>query len=194
VATIHKSDLDVYTLAADGDRYEYLVLATEEDISRSLEGFDGRPMAGHWVPLRVEFVRAPKLPGRSDFPSLEGISVFSARAVEALSDLLDGRCELLPLQCDDGEYFALNVTRLTDALDEERSQFKYFSDGEIMRVERFEFDPAKLARETIFKLPQTPETYEYVTGIFRRRVEEAGLTGFAFDRRVWTPAAAQAAS
>ena len=164
------------------------MFSSDEDVERSLAGFGGLSMTSVWTPLGVRFSReAPYGSGApaSDFPHLEGISVFSARAVDALADLLAGRCELLPLDCDEGEYYALNVTRLVDALDEERSELVYFSSGRLMGVDRFAFRPDKLVGETIFKLRQKPRWHEFVTGVFRGRVESAGLTGFAFDWRVW---------
>ena len=165
-------------------------MVSGEEINRSRDQFVGEPMAESWRPVEVAvFVdtrRDAHLPP-SDFPSLGGLAlVFSARAVEALADLLEGRGELLPLACEEGEYHGFNVTRLSDALDEERSEFKYFSDREIMDIERYEFVPERLAGETIFKLPQIPEMYEYVTDPLVERVREQGLTGFAWDRKVWS--------
>jgi len=146
--------------------------------------------------LRAE-VHPPEFPIGSDTSTdlLGGVGcpVFSARAVEALSDLLEGRGELLPLEVEGGgdlyrELYAFNITRLSDALDEAKSELKRFeSDGTIMRVERFEFDPGRLAGETVFKLAQMPEWHDFVTGAFMRRVQEAGLRGFSFDWRVWSP-------
>ena len=194
--TTPSSDLDVYVLSADSNHYDNLRFATEADIDRSLDGFGGEPMAAGWEPIRVE-VHPPEFPvgpdTTTDFPGLGGVTVFNARAAEALSDLLEGRGELLALEVEGGgdpyrELYAFNVTRLSDALDEQRSELIHFDDGErIMDVERFAFDPGKLVGETVFKLEQMPNWYVFVTGALVRRVEEAGLRGFSFDRRVWSP-------
>lgn len=54
-----------------------------------------------------------------------------------------------------------------------------------MRVGRHEFDAERLRGETLFSVPQQPRRQEYVTDAFKQRVEEAGLSGFLWDRRVW---------
>jgi len=201
--TTPSSDLDVYVLSAASNSHDNLRIATEADLGRSIDGFRGRAMADGWVPLRVE-VHPPEFPvgpdTSTDFPGLAGIPVFGARAAEVLSDLLEGRGELLPLEVDGGgdryrELYAFNVTRLSDAFDEDKGEFKRFkSDGSIMRVERFEFDPDRLAGETVFKLAQLSASHKYATGAFVKRVHDAGLRGFAFDRRVWSPPATPGAT
>ena len=179
----------VYILDRDPDRFQSLTVTREENLDLFIDGFDGRPMADGWSALEVavliEEPRDAELPA-SDFPWLVGSPpVFSARAAEALADLLKGRGELLPLAFEEGEYYAFNVTRLSNALDEERSEFEYYPDGGIMEIVRHTFLPERLVGETIFKLPQSG-VYEYVTDPFVERVREAGLTGFLFDRIIWS--------
>lgn len=67
----------------------------------------------------------------------------------------------------------------------ERSRLLEF-EGDISRVKEHVFDPGRLVGESIFKLALLPEGVTYVTQAFRERVEEAGLTGFAWDRPVWS--------
>ena len=128
--------------------------------------------------------------GQGDYSTLNAAPVFTGRAVEALSDLLEGRGELLPLTVLGGsEAYAFNTTRLSDSLDRDRSEYDYYSSGtgRIMSVEDYVFDPARVADETIFKLAILPRGFEYVTDRFRHRVEQAGLTGFRWAP-VWTGA------
>lgn len=178
--------MDVYKLYADANRFQNFHIPSDEDGFRLLDQFDGTPLADSWTPLAVEVLDGHEDWPTSDFPSLGRIPVFGAHAVAELSDLVDGRGELLPLDFDQGEYFAFNVTRLSDALDEERSEFKYFSDGDVMDIKSYEFAPERLAAETIFKLPQIPEMYEFVTDVFVERVHERELTGFLFNQKVWS--------
>jgi hypothetical protein len=178
--------VDVYILDGDLDRVRGFDTVHPDGLDR-LQPFDTSPMAPTWRPVEV-FVHDEDLAlPASDFSRLGGGYVFSERAAEALGDLLLGRGELLELDYGEAVYFVYNVTRLTDALDEERTKFAHFpSSGRIMAIERYEFISDRLAEETVFKLPQMPETYAYVTDAFIRRVEEAGLTGFRFERRVWS--------
>ncbi len=78
-----------------------------------------------------------------------------------------------------------NITRLVDALDERRSAIERFDDGRVLGIDHCALYADQLAGESIFKLPQKPAVYEYVTDEFRRRVEQARLSGFLWGRRVW---------
>jgi hypothetical protein len=174
--------------------YNSLLFAGDEDVSRSLDVPWGEPMADTWVPLRVHW-SAPEFPvgedTSTDFPSLGTVPVFSAKAAEALSDLIEGRVELLPLDVEGGdELYAVNVLRVSDALDEQASELKYFPHDptRIMRIVRHAFDPERLAGETILRLPQKPKGRPYITDLFVRRVREAGLRGLDLDNPVWTAA------
>lgn len=111
--------------------------------------------------------------------------VFSRRALEVFGDLLEGRGEFLPLSGMD-DYVLFNVTRVPDALDRQESELAYFDDGGVMGIDHYAFDPHRVATETIFRLPQTPDLYRYVTEPFVQRAQDAGLAGFAFDRIVWS--------
>lgn len=181
--------MNVYKLEADPEHFQNLGTVDDEDVDRLIDGFSGKPMAGSWTPIPVKVLISEPDDARrppSDFPSFYSTAwpVFSARAVDELADLLDGRGELLPLLSSEGEYYVFNVTRLSDALDGERTEFKRFSDGRVMNISEYAFDPKAVESETIFKLPQIPEMYTFATDRFAERVRERELEGFEFQP-VW---------
>jgi hypothetical protein len=181
--------MNVYSLVADANKYQNLVFVNTDDDWKVIYQFNGTSIGSAWRPRSVEVLydedHAEDRP-RSDFPSLFGhLPVFSRRAVEVLESLLKENGELLPLDCKDGDYFVFNVTRVVDALDEAHSELVRFSDGKIMDIKRFIFQADRLTDIDIFKLPQMPLGKIFVTDKFVRVVQEAGLTGFAFEL-VWT--------
>jgi len=184
------SPQEVYILDFAANDFASLRTVDERDLDQLLDAFDGTPMGTTWTPVRMSWETEGGTRPLSDFSTIGGGGlVLSGPALEVLDDLLVGRGELLPLDVTGGEeYYVFNVTRLSEALDEEESELVYFeSSGRLMAIERFEFDPDSLVGETVFKLAQKPKGHEYVTDAFRRRVEEGGLTGFVWDRRVWGP-------
>jgi hypothetical protein len=187
--------MEVYLLDSDADRYENLTVAEGADVSALLDRFDGRPMRASWSPLEVDVIRDVRHAGRpaSDFPLLFGpVPVLSERAVRALGDLLDGAGELLPLGGDGDGYHALNVTRVIDALDEQRSGVKRFrSSGRVMRVLRYAFRSQEIGDAAIFKIPQTVKSEVYVTDRFAAAVRRDELTGLAWDRLLWSESYAE---
>lgn len=111
------------------------------------------------------------------------VPVFNARAADLLRPLLIDNGELLPLLCDEGSYFAYNVTTVLDALDLEKSSIIRFASGRIMDITRHEFLQAKVTH-SIFKIPQVPWMEVFVTDEFRDAVSQHRLTGFTF-KLVW---------
>jgi hypothetical protein len=176
--------MTVYQLKGDVEDYQWLTMVNEEDFQIAVE-MDGKSVASAWraYPVKVidDELNAGALP--SDCPTLGIIPTFSQRAVEVLRDILEAHGEILPLSAETGRYHAYNVTRVVDALDEQKSEIVRFSDGDVMRVARYEFLPDRLYKIPIFKVPQL-RAQVFVTEEFVRRVEDAGLVGFDF-RRLW---------
>jgi hypothetical protein len=172
----------VYELqAAPG--FAVLLHADEHDLDRLIDAFDGSPMASGWSPMRFFWETDHGARPIPDFTEIGQAPVFNQRALEALSDLLTGRAELLPIEVpDDGGLEIANVTEVRDALDEDASELKRFYDGRVMRITRYVFDAAKLDEATIFKLPQQ-RGRTYVTDRFADRAREAGLTGMDLIER-----------
>jgi len=174
----------VFELRADGDTYEYVGLEPQDVPEEKFWPEYARPLADTWEPLKVKvYHKDPAgkrlLPG--DFPALlPGVAVMSRRAVDTLRDLLEPNGEILPLLCDEGEYFLYNVTREIDALDLERCELDLYSSGRISHIKSYAFKPEVVRGEVIFKTPTLRYSPIYVTDRFVERVESAGLRGFDF--------------
>jgi hypothetical protein len=186
------------------DRYQQLIVddwrmsrILEEHESR-LGWFDNRqPIGDAWMQVKIKIDKDSysHIPG--DYPCVHGYSsfsvtpIFSQKAVDALIDLLEGNGELLPLICDSGQYYAFNITREVDALDEQHSEFKLCSevypdepppDPDFYLVTRFAFYPDKVVEPNIFKLPvHYRHDVPLVTDRFVQRAQEANLKGMAFN-------------
>ena len=107
---------------------------------------------------------------------------FSERAIEILGDLLIPYGELAAIEMDEPmRYFGLNATTIVDALDEEKSKIKRFTDGGVMRVEQHVLRESVTSLPPIFKMPQTRRNTTYVNEQFVEVVQRHGLSGFRFD-------------
>lgn len=161
------------------DDFAGLALLDDRDLD-ALGDFTGEPRAPGWKPVRMCWTSSAGLPV-PDIAQQAGGLVLNERARDVLGDLLQGRGELLDLDVQDaGPHWIFNVTRISDALDEHASELKRFRSGRIMDIERYVFDPAKLAGDTIFRLRQRPALRLYCTDAFKRRVEQGELRGLDF--------------
>src|SRR5688500_6808586 len=104
-------------------------MAQEPDLGL-LAVLQALPAAAQWT---THTVATPQLDleGRTlplpDFPVFTTSAAFSQRAVDVLLDLLIENGQILPLECDEGDFYVYNVTRgLDDALDEGASELKRF--------------------------------------------------------------------
>lgn len=103
--------MEVFILTADSDKYRPLVIPGS--LRNEEVAFDGRSRRDEWTPVYVKMSEAKKKWAIGDFPSLGRTApVFSRRAAEALRDPLCASGELLPLACDEGDYYVYNVTRV----------------------------------------------------------------------------------
>lgn len=145
--------------------------------------FSGEAIGGKWQPIKTKF--ADKLSRRKvgDFTEWGTIPVFSHNAVSALGEVLKANGELLPIQCNGIPLWVFNVTRTADILDEVHSEIHRFSDGRFMAISRYEFDASRIPADLcVFKLPPKHWSRVYVTDIFVKAVEDAGLKGFQFEQ------------
>jgi hypothetical protein len=144
--------------------------------------FNGLPLKPSWKDVTIGWDPDMRRKPKGDCPSLfTHIPVFTPRAVDALSDLLEGNGELLPITIDLEEYFLFNVTRVIDALDESGSEIVRFDDSsKILDIDVHCFCPEKIDKATIFKIPQIPTMDVFVTEVFVERVKSGRLKGFEF--------------
>lgn len=177
--------LIVYKLRyAEG--YEWLLPIDEGDFD--LLRLDGHPRANSWRPVRMKRLKRSEQGQTlkpSDFPSCSGgdMLILSRAAKEKIGAELERFGELLPLACDEGEFWVFNVTSVVDGLDESRSQVLRASDtGAVLMIRTHAFRPSELARAEVFKLPQTLRGLIYVTRSFLEKVQGAGLAGLEFEQ------------
>jgi hypothetical protein len=150
--------------------------------------WEDAPKASSWTPLpitRIDDVEedSSKLePG--DFPGLSNfcaLPVFSARAWEVLSRHIDCRWEALPLTPPKWtQLYLIHVMERIDCVDLDRSEVSRFSDGGVMRIERFCLKPEKLEGKHIFKTPIESGGDLLVDDVFREIVQQNGLKGLTF--------------
>ena len=175
----------VHILDADVNEYRGLYYTNDDDVLEFKRRFNGKPMREAWT-AEDRFAFVPRRLRQGDTPGLSThIPVFSAKAVDVLADFLEPNGELFPITCGGQRFFAFNVTRVVDALDEQNCEVVRFSSGRLMTVDRFSFFEDKLFGITVFKIPQLVLMDVFVTDPFVESVQTAKLKGFKF-RRVWS--------
>ena len=173
--------MKIWRIEPDVDNYDNITFVDERDWEKfQFEyKFNGDTLKGTWSPLKVEIIEEIK---KSDFPSLASSAlVISERALLQLKHLLEDTTEVLPLRCEMGMYFILNVVEISDCLDRENSSFVTFrNSNKIKEIYECVLDSKRISHKHIFKISDQLKSYPFVSEQFKQIVEEAGLDGILF--------------
>jgi hypothetical protein len=174
------------------DAYVVLLYADRSRIHDPERSCQSKPIdLGAWMPLPVRRNYSVKdnmtkpLGDRVGIDAETDPMVLSRRALDVLLPHIGNLGQVLPLAFDEAEYAFFNVTNVVDALDEAKSELKYFSDGGFHRVLRYAFKPEAVRDQLLFKIPQQPSGFSFVTDRFVEIARANGLTGFGFEKK-WT--------
>lgn len=171
--------MKLWKLDCDVDTYENLTWKKKISVDE-LQSFDGRKKAGSWKPVRLERIYGREYGNSIGLAS--HIPVFDKKAVGALKDFLAGNAEILPVDCEDGDFYMVNVIKVLDCIDYDKSEYKTFSDGiRIMRFKKYSFIENAVRGEHLFKIKDEPRRRPLVSDEFKQRVADYGLTGFCFE-------------
>jgi hypothetical protein len=144
-----------------------------------------------WTPVAARVADPPhELPHPApDFPRFAspGVLLLSRRAADTLGDLLEPHGEFLPLE--GVPYLLFHVTRMLDALDEERSRLVRLAMFEgrpatVAQVSRFALHAEVVTGATVFRMTAIPRGGIFVTDRFVERGRTAALTGLRLQP-VW---------
>ena len=176
--------MKIWKLDCDVDNYENLVKDDNFDLN-FFQSFDGRSQINNWTPLKVDPMYCCKKPFSNTPGFLPHIPVFDEKAISVLKYFLSKNAEILPLECKGGKFYAINVTKVVDCIDYEKSIYKTFRDGKrIMRFSKYSFYINKVSTEDFFKIKDEPLKRPFVSDNFKNIVTKSDLTGFKFEL-VW---------
>lgn len=108
------------------------------------------------------------------------VPVWSAEARSVLEPLIATDVEFVELPVGGTTAHAVNVLRIVDCIDYDKAEVeRYKSSGRLMRFRRYAFVERRLADIHIFKIPEKPTGYVFVSDEFVR-LAQSRLTGFRF--------------
>lgn len=109
-----------------------------------------------WEPLPMKIVHEDEgcVLVKSHSPWLGSHAlIFRREVITALGELLGSYGELLPLSCNNDDLMMFNPVKVLDSsIDESRSSIVRFSNGRVMRINRYVFLENKIKNVHIFKI------------------------------------------
>jgi len=184
----------IYKLGANHDEFdacqvEYHVTNSNITTRKRPFRFDGSPQKELWKPAKV--TRYNEMPLGDYISKLSNDAIIMRKtAIEKIRGIA-GSIEVLPLDCDFGDYRLINVLDVIDCVDYENSDYDTFStsanfDGrpKIMTFNQISFFAEKIKGHHLFKIIDLPKSVIYVDDVFVTTIAEHRITGFAFEK-VW---------
>lgn len=170
--------MNLYILSTNVDIYDCLLLANS-DQWEIFDAFNGQSIINK--PTRVD-VRYFKCEKSGDFPYLAShVPVFNERAFKTLQPLISQNIESFQLESESDSLYAINVLKVVDCLDYEKSEIEWLPEGNIMLIDRYVFKNDCAKGEHIFKIRQAELKDVLVSEEFKKLVESSGLEGLIFN-------------
>ena len=144
--------------------------------------FIGKPMKQKWQPPPVT-IHGKSLRLKDFIGWMTRSPVCSERARQCLEPVIGSFAEFLPLVELRGKpYYALNVLKMVDCLDLNRSEVVYFDHEpkRIMEINTYAFLPDRVEDVPVFKVPERQGSCVFVTQKFVDAVVANKLVGASF--------------
>lgn len=188
--------MKIYEVYPEYEKYDICIVDTEAECTGcNLDNydpmfhFDGSSKAAGWQPRTL--IRSKNKIAMGDYVScLEGGVMILEENAAAKLEAVMGRVEKLPLNCNFGDYLAINIMDVLACIDYGNSKFLLASeestDGRpnIMYFEKYAFLKEKLNGFHAFKIVDDRESSIFVDETFVESVAAQGVTGFKFEL-VW---------
>lgn len=188
--------MKIYKVISFNDAHQCVHFEDCETWPTGALDFEGVPRLAGWHNPETGYILDPRLKDVSFRCFLEGSFVIreSLLADAELAAIFGMSAELLPVQVEGEPSFIVNVLTVFDALDMERTEWKYppsrFTRGE---VGRGCFRAARLGPSPLFKIPLNAVTTMYCLSDhpdvpdFHRLYHERGYTGLTFEEQIVEP-------
>lgn len=176
--------MKIYSVIPDFDHFDTCSL----DRGPSIFRFNGRSVENDWTPLRVKRYNEGPLGSFISHLGRDAI-ILEKSAIDKLYPLMRN-VEILPLNCNFGDYWVVNVLDVLRCVNYDQSNYRTLAgkcaDGRprIYWFDKIAFFPECIEGYHIFKTVDCPAGAIYVDDEFVGEVKKHGITGFSFQA-VW---------
>lgn len=183
--------MKIYWLHSDVTKYPFFYALDDEASEKAkilLDNYPIEPIGSRWTPPTIAIDERDRDAWPTDFTMVNYNStwpMFSSRAVEVLRDLLEPDGELLPVECEEGEFYIYRISHVLNAVDIKHSVCTYYDDGNMEDIKKPAIVESRVGNHHLFRLPRyikgKPKTFWdeiYVTEHFVDRLKVSDLEGY----------------
>jgi len=181
--------ITIFKLDSDSKNYDSCFMDTSNPTgSKRPFALEGISQGQNWLPRKTK--RYNELP-LGDYITHIGSDaiIVEYQAIKKLRPWM-GNVEVLPLDCDFGDYRLINILDVLTCVDYKHSEYISFGDTHpdgrprIMTFNRIAFFPESIKGHHLFKIVDLPKSVIYADEVFVNAVKINNITGFLF-KKVW---------
>lgn len=175
--------MKIWTIFYDQD-YESFASIGIDDLIFFNKGFRGEKIRDYNKEIVIETGFEGEKSLKGDICSLGIVPIFMPRAMSILRPLLKNDIQSIKVKHNVyGECYAINVTKVLDCLDEDKSVIERMKSGRLFRIKKYEFKK-DIKYPDIFKITTDGKSGVFVTENFVKLVKENELKGIVCEE-VW---------
>lgn len=163
----------------------FQLLNTEKEFfnSFSQKVLSGKALNGELDMIEIDLAEKGIICDAPKFWAASGTMLISEKAKKCLEGVISKSGELIPLKYKDRLLYLINITKILDVLDYDKSEFMQLSTGLVYGISKYSFIFDKLQENDIFKVMLNGRIFTseiFVTDKIKKIIEENNLTGFKF--------------
>lgn len=175
--------MKTYQLKADVDNFKWVTPINDQDLI-ILDNLRGQSVKSEWRTLQLEYIveKGDEELKEGDYPNLmASCPIVSEMAATLLFPIIKNEVEFLDVSIigESRKFFLVNVLKILDCLDCEKSNIVRFSDGNIMMIKKYTFFEDKLKDTAIFRIKNAEKEIIVTESIFDI-VVNSNLQGIKF--------------
>ena len=182
--------MKVYEINSDIYKTRSLGFSDESVIDHYFGAFKGKPITDWDKPVEM-FITDLKDPIADFYYYYYGCLVFTPKVLDCMADIFEMAGQILPVQVESGEeLFILNVTACCDSVDQKKTEWEYYPNGNRGSVKKYAFGD-NFSKSSLFKIPENNfSSILTLTGAqdssqeFISRYRQHNLTGLVF-KELW---------
>lgn len=172
----------IYTL----EENNICLTAEDEEYEKLYEYyFEGERLKNIWDDsLKLDVDNCKKCPMQSDFLCFsDSFFIVSKNAMNILKEKAGNNFEILEFNCGKGEYYILNICKIIDCIDMEKSRYKTYKKNadKIFRYEKLVLKGENIGENKLFIMKHHEGGLIACTDELKVAIEDAKLYGVGFE-------------
>lgn len=174
--------MKIWRMKCEINKYSTLVFDTaDDDAWEYFDSFDGRSHLNE--KFKVKLYRETEKQKLPDLIYLRPcIPIVNDRILESIDKIIKNEnVEVIPIEFEGKNIFALNVMNILDCFDREKSVYQTLPSGTPIFIKKYVLKEDVIKNKNIFKIDIEKLQEPYVSDVFKNIIDKNNFSGFDFE-------------